>query len=271
MNLDRSDPGPRVAAHHAHGSGIAHIGYPIGVRTVSLARRAWVTPGMLRITLAGSGAAGLHTYQADDHVALVLPDEDGTLRPPVPAADDLLDWPRPLPRVRKYTIRRFDPVANEIDLDVVAHPGGLAASWAQKAPIGSPATLAGPPGAKAFPHTYDHYVLAADATALPALERWLRESPPHVSADVVAAVDTPAETAYPLPERDGVRVRWLVGQGASALGDAVAALPAPAGRTFLWAAGEAGALRPLRSWSRGRLDALVTGYWKRGVDGFDDD
>lgn len=262
---DRSDPGPKVAAHHRSGSGVTRVPYPIGVRAVAVGRREQVTPRMLRLTLGGPGLAGFHTYHADDHVKIVFPDVDGVLRAPVPNDRQLLDWPRPLPPTRDYTIRRFDPDGLEVDVDVVLHDGGLASTWAAGAEIGEEVTIAGPPGGKAFPYTYDHYVFAVDATGLPAVARWLESAPPGVSADVVVA----DEGDYPLPGGDRVTVhRPVLG---SALAATVDALPRPPGRTFLFAAGEAGDVKPLRSWRRGEVDALVTGYWKRGVAGHDED
>ncbi|MDX6742335.1 siderophore-interacting protein [Actinocorallia sp. A-T 12471] len=268
--MDRSDPRERVAAHHRAGDGVARIGYPIGVRRVPVVRRARITPRILRLTLAGPGLAGLHTYQADDHVKIVFPDADGTRRDPVPNDHAELDWPRPFTPARKYTIRRYDPEALELDLDFVLHEGGVAATWAEGAALGEEVTVAGPPGAKAFPHTYDHYVFAVDATGLPSVARWLDEAPEDVSAHVVVETGDESDHAYPLASRAGVDVTWLVRDGESRLAATVAALPAPEGRAFLFAAGEADDLKPLRAWSRNRLDALITGYWKRGVAGLED-
>ncbi|MGC5030773.1 siderophore-interacting protein [Micromonospora sp. DT229] len=271
MSMDRHDPAGRVAAHHRTGSGTVRIGYPIGVRSVRVVARQRLTPRMLRLTLGGPALADFHTYQADDHIKIVFPDPDGTRRDPVPDGRGMLDWPRPLPTTRKYTVRRYDPVAHELDLDFVLHPGGVASTWADSAAVGDEVTIAGPPGAKAFPHHYDHYVFAVDATALPAVARWLEESPAEVSAQVLVEVDDLAERDYPLASRDNVTVRWLVRPATgSTLAQQVQSLHLPAGRTFLFAAGEATDIRPLRSWRVDRLDALVTGYWKRGVAGLED-
>ncbi|MFB4319865.1 siderophore-interacting protein [Actinomadura sp. 21ATH] len=258
--MNRDNPRGRVAEHHRTGTGLERIPYPIGIRTAELVRREEITPRMLRLTLGGPGLDGMHTYQADDHVRIVFPDPDGTRRLPIPNGRQMLDWPRPFPTTRKYTIRRYDAGARELDLDFVLHEGGLASGWAAGARIGEEVAIAGPPGAKSFPHNYDHYVFAVDSTALPALARWLDESPEDVSA--TAVVDGDAD--YPLAERAGVRV--VHGD----LGGTVQGLALPAGRTFLFAAGEADALKPLRAWSKDRMDALFTGYWKRGVVEFED-
>lgn len=268
---DRSDPGSKVAAHHRTGAGVTRIPYPIGVRTVSVLARAWVTPWMLRLTLGGPSLAGFHTYEADDHIKIIFPDGDGTMRAPVPNEKLMLDWPRPLPTTREYTIRRYDAAAREVDLDLVLHPGGLASDWAETVPLGADVVIAGPPGGKAIARTHPHYVFAVDATGLPAAARWLEESPPDVSADVVVETAHEGEHAYPLADGDGVTVTRLVrGKDRSRLAATVGALDLPPG-TVLFAAGEADDLKPLRSWSAGRMDASITGYWKRGVADFDDD
>jgi len=270
VRVSRADPAGRVAEHHRTGDGLARIGYPIGIRTATVKSRTMVSPGMLRLTLAGPELAGFHTYQADDHVKVVFADPDGTVRMPTVNAKQELDWPLPYPATRKYTIRRYDPQLLELDLDFVVHDGGLASDWAVRASPGDPVVIAGPPGAQTFPHNYEHYVFAIDATALPAVARWLDESPQDVSADVVVEVTNPDHRQYPLPERPGVRVRWLIRPvNSSLLADTVGALDLPPGRVFLFAAGEAGDIKPLRR--RRDLDKLVTGYWKRGVSDEDVD
>lgn len=273
MKIIRDDPGGRVATHHRSGTGKARIGYPIEVRKVAVKSRTMVAPRMIRLTLEGPELAGLHTYQADDHVMIVFPDDDGTMRAPVPNDKQMLDWPRPMPAGRKYTIRRYDPELLEFDLDFVVHEGGLASNWASNAQPGEPVVIAGPPGAHAFAHTFDHYVFAIDATVLPAVARWLDESPADVSADVIVEVSHEEETQYPLAARDRVRVQWLVRPPEkSLLVDAVDALDLPDGSVFYFGAGEADDIRPLR---RRGAERLITGYWKRGTANgaidFDDD
>ena len=269
--MDRSNPRERVASHHRAGSGVVRIGYPICIRTTTVLRRAHVTPNIIRVTVGGPGLAGFHSYQADDHFKIVLPDPDGALRLPVPTEDLSLDWPRPSPPARRYTARRYDAAAGELDIDVVVHEGGVGSAWATTVQVGDEVAIAGPPGAKAFPHNYDHYVFAVDTTALPAAARWLEESPADTSAHLVIETDDEADHAYPLADRAGVSVTWLVRSGTrSSLAETVRALDLPDARTFLFAAGEADDIKPLRAWSKGRLDSLFTGYWKRGVADLED-
>jgi hypothetical protein len=80
---------------------------------------------------------------------------------------------------------------------------------------------------------------------------------------------------------EDVEVRWLhrgdCPPGTSdVLERAVRSLSWPQDeRVFVWLAGEAGVLKPLRRWVRDELrldrcDYDITGYWKRGVADFDD-
>lgn len=271
-DFTRVDPAGRMAEFHAIGRGVTRVGYPILVTRAPLVARTEVTPTMLRLTLRGPELAGFHSYQADDHVKIVLAHPDGTRNDPVVNDRRELDWPRPFTPARKYTVRRFDREACEVDLDVVLHDGGVASEWARTAELGEEVVLAGPPGAKAFPRTYAHYVLVADPTGLPAVARWLEESPDDVSADVLVDVDHEHERDYPLAVGGGVRVQWLDRSAGSRAAELVAALDlADPADTFLFAAGEAGDIKPLRRWSRERgVDALVTGYWKRGVADLDE-
>ncbi len=271
---ERDRPAERVAEHHGTGRGLRRVGYPIGTCRTTVARRTLVTPRMLRLTLTGEDLAGFHSYVADDHVKIVFALADGTRSDPVPNDRQMLDWPSPHAPTRTYTIRRVDLAAREVDLDVVLHPGGLAGDWAATVAVGEPVVIAGPPGAKAFAHTHRHYVLAVDMTGLPAVARWLDEADWLEASGATAVVlvdhDHDDETGYPLAERRGVEVHWLSRADGSLLGERVAALDVP-DDTFVFAAGEAEDLKPVRRWVSERgLPASITGYWKRGVSGLDD-
>jgi len=249
---------------------VVRVGYPIRVRTLQLLRREHVTPWMVRLTLGGPGLEGLERHAPDDHVRIVMPLPDGTRNDPRPDGD-VLDWRTPAPPSRCYTIRSHDPVAREMTVDVVVHEGGLVSGWAQEAQVGEDVVVAGPPGAKAFGHGYDHYLFAVDTTALPAVAAWLEQAPADVSAEVLIDHDHPEERDYPLPVRERVTVTWLDRSTGSRLAEEVSRAAVVEGGTFLFAAGEAEDLRPLRAWGRENCaGVLVTGYWKRGVDDFDD-
>lgn len=230
---------------------------------------------MVRVVLGGPEVAGFVSLTPDEHVKLVFPDPDGTTRPPVLAADgETLEWPRPFPPFREYTIRRFDESAQEVWIDFVVHPGGLASDWAQRAEPGDTLWITGPRPTDPVAPELDLHVLLADHTALPAAARWLEELPAHVDADVAVLVPDAAEE-QPLVERAGVAVTWfhLDDPDVAAAGDDVLArhldaLDLPADRqVFLWAAGEAGVLKPIRRWARAhglaRGTCDIAGYWRK--------
>jgi len=279
----------RVDHRHRHRERIAEVragtaaekvGYPIRVRTAEVVRTAMVGSGLLRVTLGGPGTAGFEAHSPDEHVKVLFPEPDGTLRLPEPNGD-MLRWPKPSPTSREYTVRRYDPATGELDLDVALHAGGLGADWARTAEPGAEVHVAGPPGGLIVPHTYDRYLLAGDLTALPAIARWLEELPRTARGWAFVEVADAGER-IDLRAPEGFEVHWLHRDGAAPgstdlLERAVRGIDVPEGeRLYAWIAGEAGSIKPLRRWVRdelglGRADHDITGYWKRGVADFDDE
>ncbi|MGM9336341.1 siderophore-interacting protein [Streptomyces murinus] len=256
------------------------VRYPIRVRRTEVVRTTTVGAGLLRVTLGGPGTEGFEAHSPIDHVKLLFPEPDGSLRLPEPDGD-LLKWPRPAPTSREYTVRRYDPEAGEIDIDIAPHEGGLASGWAQRVRPGAVLHVAGPPGGLIVPPVYDRYLLVGDITALPAIARWLEDLPRDAKGWAFIEVAGAAEQIE-LSAPAAVEVRWLhrgdrpAGTG-DALERAVTAVPVAEGeRLYAWIAGEAGQIKPLRRWVRDELrldrgDHEITGYWKRGIADFDDE
>lgn len=248
--------------------------WPIKIRELTVLRREQVTPGMVRLTLGGPNLAGFESHIPDEHCKLVFPDPDtGITRAPVQDGDHL-DWPRPFPIARDYTVRRYDAVAQEVDFDFVVHRGGVASEWAQHCEVGSTIWVAGPRPSLVVPPDFGFLVLLADETGLPAVGRWLEEWPTGTRGVVAVEVDGPEEE-QDLPVPDGVRLHWLHREGAgrgttTMLADFAQSVELPEEtHSYVWAAGEAIGLKPVRRWARatghGKHQADVTGYWRRGV------
>ncbi|MEU1985614.1 siderophore-interacting protein [Nocardia sp. NPDC019395] len=275
--MDRGAYRERIAEVMA-GSHGAKVGYPIELRKLEVIRSEQVGSGLLRITFGGPELDGFHSYVPDEHVRVVFPDTDGTLR--LPVKDGLsLEWPAPRPISREYTVRRYDAAAGELDIEFALHPGGLASDWALAVAPGDQIHIAGPPGGVVVPTSYDNYLFAGDITALPAIARWLEWLPRETTGWAFVEV-TDATQEIELDAPAGIEVRWLHrGDAAPGTGDllekAVRTVTLPDGQNvYAWVAGEAGQLRPIRKWIRSELgvgskDCLIAGYWKHGIANFD--
>ncbi len=247
--------------------------WPIKIRELEVLRREHVTPRMVRVTLGGPNVAGFESHLPDEHMKLVFPDpETGRTRAPTQDGDHL-DWPSPFPLTREYTVRRYRPDPGEVDIDFVVHDRGLASEWAQHAPIGSTLWVAGPRPSRIVPPEFGFHVLLGDETALPAIARWLEELPDDARGVAAVEVADPGEE-QPLWVPEGVRLTWLHRSNADAvsLGEFLSALTLPEDTaTYVWAAGEAGALKPVRTWTRaqgiGKDQSDISGYWRRGRTG----
>ncbi|MBW0274570.1 phage tail protein [Nocardia sp. MH4] len=274
---DRSAYADNIAEVLA-GEHYAKVPYPIGLQEVEVVRVVPLGAALRRITFGGPDIATFHSYVPDEHVRLIFPGADGVLRLPK-LEGTMLEWGNPRPVSREYTVRRHSVEDNELDIDFVIHPGGLASDWAGSVTPGTKVYIAGPPGGVVIPQTYDDYLLVGDITALPAIARLLERMPRETTGWALIEVAGPEEQ-IPLDGPDGVAVRWLHrGEREPGTGDlleqAVRGVEVPAGhRVFAWVAGEAGCLRGVRKIVRddlgiGPKDSLIAGYWKRGVADFD--
>lgn len=247
-----------------------HLERPHSVHGLRLLRREQVTPRMVRLVLGGDEVAALEPRTPDEHVKIIFPDADGGVRLPT-VGEKGLDWPRPFPETREYTIRRIDHAAGEVWIDFVVHEGGLASDWAQRVEPGTDVWITGPRPTYLLPDAFGHHVLLADHTALPAVARWLEELGPMTSAQVAVAVPGAADEQQ-LAVGERVDLTWFheddPNYDLGTLGRHLESLALPADvPTYLWAAGEASVLKPVRVWARKRGFARgtcdIAGYWRR--------
>lgn len=245
-------------------------------RLLSVSNTEPVTPRMLRVTLTGDDLEGFRSLSPADHIKLCFPEPDA--EQPIMPTRGLKTDDGPQPTIRDYSVRAFRPDALELDVDFVLHGSGPAVTWATQAKPGRLVGVLGPRGSRVVAHDFDWYLLAGDETALPAIGRWVSELPE--GARVLAVIEVAAASEEQTFESAAdLSVQWLHRNGRAAgtttlLEDAIRGLTLPSGDGYVWLAGEAGTLKPIRRYLRNDLGlnpdrVAVDGYWKYGVVNFD--
>jgi NADPH-dependent ferric siderophore reductase len=243
---------------------------PVDVLTVATVTA--VTPAVRRVTLTAPADV---VAAAGPTLSLLVPRVgDRSPRWPELARDGRIVWPQGSHGVsmRRYTSRRQDPRAGELDVDFVLHGDGPAAAWAAAAEPGDVLGVASSAPLGDAPAGW--LLLVGDETALPAIGRILGAAAPGTRGVALVEVAGPEEE-QPLPAPPGVEVHWLHRAGAepgtgTLLVDAVAALERPAGEdVFAWVAAESAAVRAVRAdlrgrWGLRRSQHHAIGYWRRG-------
>lgn len=230
---------------------VQRVRHELRRREVQVARIEQLGNAFVSITFRGEELADFNSAAFDDHVKFIF--EDG--------AGNLLR--------RDYTPRRFDPAKRELTLEFALHGNGSACTWARRATLGLPATIAGPRGSLIIPPDYDWHLLIGDASALPAIARRLEELPAGSPVQVMLLAHGPAERRE-LPSAAQVQLRWY--DSAEALLAAVTALQLPPGEGFAWAAGEAALMKGIRqllaNHGQPKEAMRVAAYWRHGAEGF---
>lgn len=273
---------PQIVTSHDARRGVNVAMHRLSPRTLEVHRVDVIGPAMIRVTLTGERAGSIPflPWAAGDHVKLLFPGDDGGVRLPR-IENDRPIWGDVRGELRDYTIRAVDREAGTLTIDGVVHLHGPAGRWFAHASVGDSVGVLGPRGSHLYPPSYRHYVLVADETALPAVGRWLEE--PGLCAHVSVITVAEELDAYPVPEADEravVEPHHLVlphgPERAAALTEhlrhTLETSPAPHD-VFVWAAGEADMLKPVRRFLRDvghpRHAMHLDGYWRRGEAGHD--
>lgn len=238
----------------------ASLRHPLAVRTLDVDDVTPITSTITRVRLVGDELEGFAAEGPADHVKLCFPDPGtGELHAPV-LTEQGIDRSRSGVMIsRDYTPLSFDGEGLEIDF-VLHGAEGPASAWALQAEVGQRLAVLGPRGSRMAP-LMDHLVLVVDETAFPAASRWL------AAVDTTATIIAFADESEYFGDAD---VEWVQ---PDELLEAVRSLDIGDG-TFLFAAGEASALVPVRRHLRHermlpREQVSASGYWRRGVTNLD--
>lgn len=240
-----------------------------GIATVTAVER--ITPRMARITLGGEAVAGFPDEQPGEILTLIWP-ADGATDVVLPLDGWRFPPDTPEQHARNYTIRRYDPTAPSVTIDVVLHGDGSRASrWGGSVRPGETIGIAGPRVHFEADPDADYTLLAGDETALPSIAATLERLPAgHRAIAYIEVAD--ADERQALEPRCEAEVIWVHRDGAPAgrctkLLETLSAATLPPGRAKVWVAGESLAVRGLREHLRderglkiGPLQAI--GYWK---------
>lgn len=180
-----------------------------------------------------------------------------------------LDGPDGRSLIRTYSVRRFDPVACELHVDILVHGEASPGSrFGARAAPGDLVRLGGPGFIPAAPCA-SHF-LAGDLTALPAIANILEILPASASAKVVVEVPD-LDERQPLPSCATAEITWLHGLPGrpSRLVEAIRDhLPEGGSDILVWAGAEAGIARALRDHARSQglppRRCQILNYWKIG-------
>jgi NADPH-dependent ferric siderophore reductase len=256
------------------------------LHTFEVVRREKLTSHMIRVVLGGNGFDTFRPSEfTDSYVKLVFVADDvdmaGLPQPlTLDSFADLLAAKQPV--IRTLTVRRADPAAREIAIDVVVHgEHGAAGLWAGTAEPGQPVYLMGPSGAYAPDPAADWHLLAGDETALPAISVALEALPANAIGLAFIEIAGSGDE-IPLTAPEGVRIVWIYRGGRADLigedraGDhaplieAVKSAPWLPGQVHAFVHGEAQAvMHNLRPYIRKDREvdakwASISGYWRRG-------
>jgi NADPH-dependent ferric siderophore reductase len=222
--------------------------------TLEVRAREQLTPLMTRVVVAGDDLVGFEFAPGQD-LMLAIPSDGSAIN-------------------RRYTIRRADPAAGTVDLDLVVHGHGPGARWALDAPIGSAVTALGPRGKVVPVSDADWHLFVCDESGWPATAAMVESLPVDARAVVVADV-AGEEEHQPLDARADVFISWCNRDGGAPGGSeqVLAALDHlatfPRGRGHAYLSTEFAVVRAVSAWLRAHgfeADAISPkAYWRAGA------
>ena len=258
-----------------------HIRHPLVLRRLNVSAVRRVVPNIVRVTLTGPELAGFASAGPSDHLKVFFPDpSNGILTLPEVGPDAIRRGDEGVVISRDYTPRAVRTGSGgqlELDLDIVTHGvEGPASAWAELANVDDDLAIAGPRGSRLVPDGVERLIVVADETALPATSRWLDLLPAGVPVTALFhVVDESVESYFDAAAAARMDAEWIThADGHGQLEESLRSLGRIDASTFVFMAGEADILVPLRRYLRHELllpaeQVSASGYWRRGIVNLD--
>ncbi len=229
-----------------------------------------LSPNMQRVILGGDIFDDFPPNRDGANLKIVVPN---------PGQDRLvfeadLETPGAKKTIRTFTISKFDPQKNQLTIDFALHDGSApAGDWAKQAEPEKSFLGVTTGGAKKVTSFWGkRHLLAADMTAIPAMEALLRDLPTDAQGEAVFEV-LHANDIREIHSPEGIRFHWLINpdpQKASQQQiDAIRALT-PDRETQISAAGEHSVIAEFKTYFGAECgfdlsQHYLSPYWKIGL------
>lgn len=231
------------------------IRYELKPRPATVKSIVDLTPAYRRMVVTGEEFHDFQTASPADHTKVQIEINGDKIR-------------------RDYTPRSF--ANGELTLEFALHADGPVTNWARNAEVGTELTVLGPRGSKVVKPVFDGYVLIGDETMLPSVGRAMEMTAPETTLVAIIEIESEAEK-IDLPISSNHTIVWAERNGrlpGEALVEALASIDWPTGDVYVYAGGEATAMRDIRRHvlnERGleRENLGMSGHWKRGQSDFD--
>lgn len=233
-----------------------------------------IGPQMARLTFECPDLVGATLPHTDHYVKILFPPAGADYSWPFDPDQIRAANPEQAPVTRTYSIRSYDPATGRATIDFVVHGDtGLAGPWAAKAQPGEQVGFYGPGGAWHPTEDYEHFVLAGDEAAAPAIAAAIDGLPAGTTATAYVEI-ADAGSTFEIPQPDGVELVWVPRDGTpygSALASTVREAGVPAQRTGWFVHGVAEMVKDLRRFlfveqGVSRADVSISGYWRTGMN-----
>ncbi|WP_082783586.1 siderophore-interacting protein [Snodgrassella sp. CFCC 13594] len=243
-------------------------------RHITVCRWLDLSPNLRRIVFHAPTLADYPFHCNGAHIKLFFPHE-GENQPQLPTFSSRGPvWadPNNKPIARTYTLREFDATACTLSVDFVKHgDNGPASYFAEHVQIGQIIGISEPAGPIPMLKPAKRYFMAGDLTALPAISAMLAEMDSQAEGDVLLWLPEQADWPNDLTIPTAIHIHPFVG-GLDQIKQLVAfahTCTPPTIEDFVWVAGEASMVAPLRvlarqQWQIPLARCYAVPYWRSG-------